>query len=121
MRNAKTHTTTQIIRTKFKKAIGYSCRLYSALQRKFAERLDNDEEVESFEANCVLKDLSVDGIYTSDFLVKYKDGTAKVYECVLRRHIVKPQTVKLLTISRNYWLSRGVKWGIVTEANDGKI
>ena len=122
MRNVNNHTRVSISRIHFKKSIGGSCRLYSALQRKFAERLDNDGEVESFETNHVLENLSIDGVYTSDFLVKYNDGTTKVFECVFRRHILKPQTVKLLTMSRNYWLSRGVKWGIVTEAdNDGTI
>ena len=118
MRNVNNHTRVSISRIHFKKAVGGSCRLYSSLQRKFAERLDKDEKVESFETNHVLEDLSIDGVYTSDFLVKYKDGNAKVFECVLRRHILKPQTVKLLTISRNHWLSRGLKWGIVTEANN---
>lgn len=89
--------------------------MFSALQKKFAECLDKDERVESFEANVAVDDLPIEGIYTTDFVVKYKDGTAMAWETVLRRHITKPQTMKLLSLSRAYWLRRGVKWGIVTE------
>ena len=115
MRNAKTHTRAQIIRAKFCKAIGGSCRLYSLLQRKFVERLDNNDAVESFETNVVLDGLPIEGVYSTDVLVKYKDGSAMAYECVLRRHISKPQTVKLLSLSRTYWINKGVNFGLVTE------
>lgn len=89
--------------------------MFSVLQKKFAECLDKDEKVESFEANVVVDDLPIEGIYTTDFVVKYKDGTAMAWETVLRRHITKPQTAKLLSLSRAHWLRKGVKWGIVTE------
>ena len=37
-----------------------------------------------------------------------------VRECVQKKYLTKPLTVKLLDFSRNYWLKRGIKdWGIV--------
>ena len=116
MRNIKNHTRASVIRAKFSKVVGGNCKLFTALQRKFAECLDKDESVETFEANVVVDQLPIEGVYTTDFVVKYKDGTAMAWETVLRRHITKPQTMKLLSLSRAYWLHRGVKWGIVTEA-----
>ena len=40
-----------------------------------------------------------------------------VMECVQRKYLQKPMTVKLLDISRDYWLKHGVSdWGIVIDA-----
>lgn len=42
-----------------------------------------------------------------------------VRECVRRNLISKPMTVRLLDISRSYWLRRGVTdWGIVTNEKE---
>ena len=39
-----------------------------------------------------------------------------VRECVERRFLKKPMTVKLLDTSREYWTRRGITdWGIVTD------
>ncbi len=39
-----------------------------------------------------------------------------VRECVEKQHITKPLTVKLLNISRAYWLNHGIiDWGIVID------
>ena len=38
-------------------------------------------------------------------------------ECVQRSHLTNPMTVKLLDISREYWLRHGVTdWGLVIDA-----
>ena len=57
------------------------------------------------------------GEYTTDFLCILENGDIMVRECVSRDHLTKPMTAKLLDISRNYWLNRGVKdWGLVINA-----
>ena len=39
-----------------------------------------------------------------------------VRECVQRKHLMKPMTVKLLDDSREYWLRHGVSdWGLVID------
>jgi hypothetical protein len=56
------------------------------------------------------------GEYTSDFVCKKTDQSYMVRECVQRRLLAKPLTVKRLDASRNYWISKGVSdWGIVVE------
>ena len=45
------------------------------------------------------------------------DGDFMVRECVERKFLMKPRTVKLLDASKNYWLRHGVKdWGLVIDA-----
>lgn len=44
------------------------------------------------------------------------DGDLMVRECVFRKFLMKPLTVKLLDASREYWLKRGVTdWGVVID------
>lgn len=39
-----------------------------------------------------------------------------VRECVFRKFLMKPMTVKLLDASREYWRNRGVSdWGVVID------
>ena len=122
MRNIRNHTRTSVIKVKFSKAVNGVCKLYSSLQRKLAERFEDDDNVETFETNVKVDELPIDGTFTSDFLVKFKDGSFKVYECVLRRHITKPMTMKLLSLSRGYWMKKGVGFAIATETEEnGKI
>ncbi len=118
MRNVKNHTRVSVVRTKFRKSINGTCSLYSPLQKRFAEFLDKDNNVKEFEANVVVSDLELEGTYTTDFVVKYNDESIKAWECVLRRHITKPKTLKMLSASREYWLKKGIKWSVVTEAFD---
>ena len=57
--------------------------------------------------------------YSSDFVAKKTDGSTIIRECVWRFNLNKPSYVKLLDISRNYWLSKNVEdWGIVIEKED---
>ena len=50
----------------------------------------------------------------SDFLCTKKKKKKMVRECVQRKHLTKPLTVKLLDISRDYWLGQGIEdWGVV--------
>ena len=122
MRNIKTHTTVPVVRIKFNKAINGVCKLYSSLQRKLAERFENDDSVETFEVNVKVDELPIDGTFTTDLLVKFKDGSLKAYECILRKHLTKPMSMKLLSLSRAHWIKKGVGFAIATEnMEDGTI
>jgi hypothetical protein len=88
------------------------CRSYSDIQSRYADKLQSDPEIESFECNVRLDDTD----YTSDFVIQLSSGDIRVRECVQRSHLIKPMTAKLLDLSRDYWLHRGVAdWGIVIE------
>ena len=94
------------------------CRTYDKIQYVFADILNNSDEVVSFQVNVPLDgmDGSIAGCYTSDFVCTKKDNDLMVRECVERRHLTKPLTVKLLQASRDFWLRRGISdWGIVVE------
>ena len=55
--------------------------------------------------------------YMSDFVCVKNDGGLMVRECVYRKFLTKPMTVKLLDDSRNYWRIHGVEdWGLVIDA-----
>ena len=91
------------------------CRTYSKIQSAMVDMLEKDNEVVTFECNVRLKGVA-DDMYSSDFVIKKADGTTRVRECVWRFNLNKPSYSKLLDISRNYWLARGVEdWGIVIE------
>ena len=91
------------------------CRTYSKIQSALVNVLEQDENVASFECNVCLEGVS-DNMYSSDFVIRMLDGSTKVRECVWRTNLLKPSYVKLLDISRNYWLSHGIEnWGIVIE------
>ncbi|MBU5680547.1 hypothetical protein [Blautia sp. MSJ-9] len=89
------------------------CRTYDPIQTIYAEILERDSEIIEIQCNVVLEDLE-DGIYMSDFLCTRTDNEKMVRECVKRNHLMKPLTVKLLDMSREYWLRHGIEdWGIV--------
>lgn len=91
-------------------------RAYSDIQAAYAERLEKGDEVKEFQCNVLLDGLE-EGEYTSDFLCVKADGDFMVRECVERKFLMKPRTVKLLDASKNYWLRHGVKdWGLVIDA-----
>ena len=86
------------------------CRTYNAVQSKYADILNDNDDVISFSCNVPLDNTE----YTTDFVYQKADNDFAVRECVSRNLLTKPLTVKLLDISRNYWLKRGIKdWGIV--------
>ena len=89
------------------------CRTYSSIQYVYADILQNDDEIKEIKCNVLLDGL-VGGEYTSDFVCVKSDNDLMVRECVLRKFLTKPMTVKLLDASREYWLRRGVSdWGLV--------
>ena len=91
------------------------CRTYDAIQSNYADILQNDNDIQEIRCNVLLDGLS-EGAYTSDFVCVKADGDLMVRECVFRKFLIKPMTVKLLDASRNYWINHGVSdWGIIID------
>lgn len=91
------------------------CRTYDTIQFAYADILQADEGVKEIKCNVLLDGLEV-GEYTSDFVCVKADGDLMVRECVFRKYLLKPLTVKLLDASREYWTRRGVTdWGLVID------
>lgn len=91
------------------------CRTYDVIQYAYADLLQASDEVREIRCNVLLEGLDV-GEYTSDFVCVKNDGDLMVRECVFRKFLMKPLTVKLLDASREYWLRHGVTdWGVVID------
>lgn len=89
------------------------CRTFDSIQCAYADVLQASENIKEIRCNVPLDGLP-DGEYTSDFVCTKTNGELLVRECVERRFLTKPLTVKLLDVSRLYWLRRGVTdWGLV--------
>lgn len=89
------------------------CRTFDSIQYAYADVLQASEDIKVIRCNVPLDGLP-DGEYTSDFVCIKTNGDLLVRECVERRFLTKPLTVKLLDASRLYWLHRGViDWGLV--------
>lgn len=88
---------------------------YTDIESKFADLLQEDGSVKEFRCNVLLDELE-EGEYCSDFVCTKADGDLMVRECVYRKVLTKPMTIKLLDASREYWLRHGVSdWGIVID------
>lgn len=91
------------------------CKTYDAIQFAYADVLVSDKNILEIESNVLMEGLE-EGDYTSDFVCKKKNGELMVRECVFRKYLSKPMTVKLLDASRRFWLNRGITdWGIVID------
>ena len=91
------------------------CRTYDDIQRAYLERLEANKNIKSIRCNVPLKGSAVEE-FTTDFVCIRADGEMMVRECVFRRFLTKPLTLKLLDMSRGYWTKLGVKeWGIVID------
>lgn len=89
------------------------CRTFDSIQYAYADVLQASEDIKEIRCNVPMDGLP-DGEYTSDFVCTKTTGDLLVRECVERRFLTKPLTVKLLDSSRLYWLRRGVTdWGLV--------
>ena len=92
------------------------CRTYDPIQYAYADVLATDKDVREIRCNVLLDGLEV-GEYTTDFLCVKADGDLMVRECVFRKHLTKPMTIKLLDASKEYWQRHGVTdWGLVIDA-----
>lgn len=94
------------------------CKTYDAIQAAYAEVLQECDEVKEIRCNVLLDGLEI-GEYTSDFVCVKPDGDLMVRECVFRKFLMKPMTVKLLDASKQYWQNHGVSdWGLVIDAEE---
>lgn len=91
------------------------CKTFDPIQYAYADVLQANREEESFrcnvplEADCVVPQNDVSVVeYMTDFVCTKKTGEIFVRECVERKFLTKPLTVKLLDASRQYWLRNGV-------------
>ena len=91
-------------------------RLYSPMQSRYADLLQADDSVKTFRCNVPLESCAAGDGFTTDFFVTKADDTVMVRECVYRKHLSKPMTIKLLMASFRYWSEKGVKnWGLVVD------
>lgn len=91
------------------------CRCYDDLQLKALDVFEADDDIVEIQMNIGLDDAELK-LYMTDFLCKRTNGSYLVRECAFRKVLLRPQTVKLLDSSRNYWHRRGVRdWGIIVE------
>lgn len=90
-----------------KRIIKDVCKSYSKIQSAYIDVLEKDENIISFECNVRLLGVA-DDMYSTDFVAVKADGTKMVRECVWRINLQKISYAKLLDISRNYWLEKGV-------------
>ena len=91
------------------------CRTYDAIQYAYAEELEKNESIKKIRCNVYLEGLT-EGDYTTDFVCTKNNGDIMVRECVFRKLLLKPMTVRLLDLSREYWSRHGVSdWGIVID------
>ena len=89
------------------------CRTYDAIQSVCADLLSADPDILEIQCNVPLEELE----YTTDFVCTKVNYELMVRECVYRKYLSKPLTLKLLDISREYWLRHGVTdWGLVIDA-----
>lgn len=92
------------------------CRTYDPIQSACADLLSADPDIMEIRCNVLLEELDI-GEYTSDFVCTKVNGDLMVWECVYRKYLSKPLTIKLLDASREYWLRHGVTdWGLVIDA-----
>lgn len=91
------------------------CRIYDKLQKVYLDILEKRKDIAEIRCNVWLEGL-VMGNYTSDFVCIKENGELLVRECVFRKYLMKPKTVKLLDASRTYWERRGIQdWGLVID------
>ena len=104
--------------------------VHSERAREHARRLEEDGGVESYEVNVQLNIdqypyLSAVDIrasyfqtqWTSDFMVRYRDGRREIQEIVNVEDLKKRAVIEKLELSRRYWeLMQVSKWRVVLES-----
>ncbi len=90
-------------------------RAYNDIQYAYVNYLEQDHNIKEISYNVLLNGLA-EGEYTSDFVCTKSNDELMVRECVPREHLTIPMTIKLLDLSREYWLKKGVNdWGLVID------
>lgn len=110
----KNYRGTKCIKRELKKCEDI-CKTYDKIQTVYTDLLEDDDGIISFRCNVLLEGVA-DDMYTTDIVAVKTDGSLLVRECVWRKNLTRPTTARLLDISRNYWLSKGVgDWGLVID------
>ena len=111
MRNSKTHSVT------IKKQLNKCKTVYTAyndIQYAYGISLDNNNDIVDIKCNVKLIGCVEGEHYTTDFYCTKINGDIMVRECVDKNKLLKPMMARMLDISRNYWISKGITdWGIV--------
>ena len=93
----------------------YICKTYDPIQTAYARILVQNREITEIRCNVCLDE----EVYMTDFVCVKESGELMVRECCQRKYLSKPQTVKLLDLSRSYWLRRGITdWRVVVDASE---
>ena len=104
--------------------------VHSERAREHARRLEEDGGVESYEVNVrlnidqypYLSAVDIRASYfqtqwTSDFMVRYRDGRREIQEIVNVEDLKKRAVIEKLELSRRYWeLMQVSKWCVVLES-----
>ena len=91
------------------------CKTYDPIQSAYANILVKNKDIAEVRCNVILDDDCSE--YMTDFVCTKINGDLMVRECISIRLLEKPLSMKLLDMSRTYWLRHGVTdWGIVVDA-----
>ena len=88
---------------------------YDSIQSAYANILVKNKDIAEVRCNVILDDDCSE--YMTDFVCTKTNGDLMVRECISTKLLEKPLSMKLLDMSRTYWLRHGVSdWGIVVDA-----
>lgn len=91
------------------------CKTYDPIQTAYANILVENKDISEVRCNVILDEECSE--YMTDFVCKKTDGDLMVRECISTKLLEKPLSMKLLDMSRTYWLRHGVTdWGLVVDA-----
>ena len=91
------------------------CKTYDLIQSAYVDILDDRNDVAEIKCNVELDGDAAD--FTTDIVAVMTDGELMVRECVSRKILPRPLTIKMLDLSQQYWMKKGVKdWGLVIDA-----
>ena len=91
---------------------------YDELQLAAAKFLSSNRDF--VDCQCNVESCTIDDTkYTTDFVAKDKGGKLTALECVQRKNLTKPKTIKLLDESQRFWCARGIEWGLILDKEGG--
>ena len=92
------------------------CKTYDPIQSAYVDILDDRNDVAEIKCNVELDGDAAD--FTTDIVAVMTSGELMVRECVSRKILPRPLTIKMLDLSQQYWLKKGVSdWGLVIDAS----
>lgn len=92
------------------------CKTYDPIQSAFVTILDNRDDIAEIQCNVELDGDAAD--FTTDIVAVMTNGELMVRECVSRKILPRPLTIKMLDLSQQYWMKKGVSdWGLVIDAD----